>query len=393
MPRRGKRKLLAPNIYQDGTGYAVIVRVGGKPDEHRFPPGTPFERLEATRETLLLTRRKHARPRAGSLAADAQDYLKTLGDAQTRKFATILCGHWTVRYGHESRFALTRLVIEQQLAEWQHAGVAASTCNKRLSALRSLFNAVNTDADPNPTARVKKRPEPPPEPRALDYAVIERILAHMPDRGKPSGQGKGTRPTVSLSKLRCALSAYTGLPPAQIMRINPQTDILWDERLLRARPRRKGRGTKEDWLPLMPQAISLLRALDAADALGQPYSTASLRMTWQRACAKVIAEQLEAREPPLPHRVVARKGRLEIVALVRPYDLRHSFLTWALQASGNMAGVTQLAQHADSRTTRRYVMGGLHGAATAVTDAMTAGRPAPPVPPRRRRKAKGDGTP
>lgn len=365
MARKGERKTIAPNIYEDDTGIAVIVKIAGEPEEHRFPKGTPLDRLEATRDKLKGKARAEERPRAGSLAADAREYLATIGDPQKLKFATINVRHWTQLYGRESRFALTKLGIEQQLAAWERDGVAASTCNKRLSALRGIFNAVNGEDDPNPAAKVKKRKEPDPEPRAIDYTLIDRILAKMPDRGKPTGAGKGTRPTVSLAKLRCALMAYQGLPPAQIAKIKPDVDIkavvivdaaTGEKRrsyLLRARPRRKGKGTKEDWLPLLPQAHVVLKALIAEKAL-KKYSTPSARASWHRACVKVIEEQLANKETPLPHRLETKGGRIVIVPLVRPYDLRHSWATALLANSGNVAAVQHLLQHADPRQTIRY---------------------------------------
>lgn len=51
-------------------------------------------------------------------------------------------------------------------------------------------------------------------PRALDYATIERILAAIPDRGRPERDKK--RATFSASKLRLRVLAYTGLTYAQL---------------------------------------------------------------------------------------------------------------------------------------------------------------------------------
>lgn len=402
MARNGTRRRIAPNIYVDGAGYySVIVKVAGRPEEKRFAPGTPIDRLEAVRDKLKGKARKHERPRAGSLAADAADYLATIGDSDKLEGQTNLVAHWTTLYGRESRFALTKLKIEQQLAEWERAGVAASSCNKRLSTLRAVFNTVNTDDDPNPTVKVKKRQEPDPQPRAIDYAVIDRIFAKMPDRGRPTGAGKGTRPTVNLTKLRLSFMAYSGLPPAQMIKIDPARDIrqvtivdsaTGEKRatpMLRGRPRRKGRGTREEWIPLLPQAHEILKELIAHKALHK-FSTQAARKTWQRACVKVILEQIDAKDTPLPHRVEARGDELEIIALVRPYDLRHSFLTHALRSNGNLAGVQRLGLHADARTTLRYVEAGIVDAAAATVGAMAGGLPVNPVP--RYVAAKPDGT-
>lgn len=405
MARKGKRTLVdkdIPGIYVDGSGFfSVIVKVAGKPEEKRFPPGTPFDRLEDERDKLQGKARTKERPRAGSLAADAREYLATIADKQKLKNQTMLMGHWTASYGRESRFALTKLKIEQQLATWEKAHVAASTCNKRLSALRSLFNTINGDNDPNPTIKVKKREEPDPQPRAIDYAIIDRIFAKMPDRGQPTGGGKGTRPKVNLTKLRLAFMAYTSLPPAQMAKIDPAKDLriatLVDPEsnqprkihMLRARPRRKGKGTKEDWLPLLTQAYEIIQLLIEHKAL-RKFSTQSARKTWQTACVKVIREQLAAGETPIPHRYEADGEAISIVALIRPYDLRHSFLTQALRSNGNLAGVQRLGLHSDPRTALRYLEGGIFDAAAAVVGSMEGHLPSNPVP--RYVAAKGDGT-
>ena len=397
MARQGHRKRIAPNIFRDDTRYAVIVKVGGKPKEHRFLLSTPLAKLEEARDRLKGQARDEERPRAGSLADDAAQYLLTIEDKKKRKHRAILCRHWTRVHGRDSRFALTKLMIEQQLVSWMDAGVSPSTCNKRLSVLRGIFNTVNTDDDPNPAAKVKKRKEPEPEPRGLAYSLIERILGEMPDRGKPTGGGQGSRPTVSLAKLRCAWMAYTGLPPAQSMKINPDVDLQRvvtpdpetgadvETHVLRGRPRRKGKGTRETWLPLAPQAVEVLALLVTHGGLTtkgtlKPFSTSSVRQSWMRGCVKVIAAQLGAGETPLPHKFVTKGTKATLVPLVRPYDLRHSFLTQALRSSGNLRGVQELGQHADARQTQRYIQNAVPQAARDAAVAMHASLPAIALP-------------
>lgn len=367
MARRGPRRRLAPNIYQDDAGIAVKVMVAGREREQRFPLGTPLERLEEARDDFRADQRAAKPATEGTLRADVLDYLATIDDDQKRKTLTLLCAHWVAGYGERSRWALTPLVIRQQLATWRRQGVAASTCNHRLSALRGVFRALNQPDEPNYPAQVKKLPEPPAEPRALPYALIARILAAMPDRGRAEkGQ---TRGAVSLTKLRLSLMAYTGLPPAQIMRIQPETDIDWQTPALRVRPRRKGRGRPETWQPLIPQAVTALRALVAAGALPGAYSNDAVSTSFRRACRTVIAQQIAAGEPPLPHRVDAA-GR--IIPLVRVYDLRHSWGTLALRVSKRREAVQHLMLHADARQTDRYTLAAIPEAVAEAAAAIGA---------------------
>lgn len=302
MPRRGSRRRLAPNIFEDDAGIAVTVSVGGRQRERRFPLGTPLRELEDARLELLGQQRATRPTAAGTLADDVVQYLRTIPDATKRRAQARLCAHWVARYGQCHRQALTPLVIRQQLAAWRQAGAAASTCNHRLSALRAVWRAVADPDDPDYPGQVRKLPAPAPEPRALSYDIIERILAALPDRGR--AQKGQTRSAVSLTKLRLTLMAYTGLPPAQIARIDPRTDIDWTGPALRVRPRRKGRGRPEQWIRLIPQAVTALRGLVDAGALPGAYSNDSVTESWRRACRVVIAEQQAAAEPPIPHRVL-----------------------------------------------------------------------------------------
>ena len=42
---------------------------------------------------------------------------------------------------------------------------------------------------------------------------------------------------------------------------------------------------------------------------------------------------------------------------LRPYDLRHSFLTEVFRRSKNIRAVQELAMHADARMSERYMVG------------------------------------
>lgn len=373
MGRRGARRRLAPNIYRDDTGLSVIVKIAGKPHEHRFPPDTPLETLEGLRDSLTERQQRQARPRAHSLAADARAVLETIADVRSHKDTRRLLAPWVAAHGAHSRFSLTPLAVRQLLAAWQRAGAAASTINKRLSALRLIYRTLNTEDQPDPTRGVKRIREDLPPPKALSYPVIARILAAMPDHGKPTKGG--TRPPHSLTRRILAVLAYTGLPPAQIARIDPEADIRWAVPALRARPRRKGRGVGEIWLPLVPEAVAALEALAEAHGF-RAISRHSMIKSWHRACAKVIREQVAAGEAPIPYTVTPAGA---IKPLVSPYILRHSFLTAALASSaGNIKGVQHLAQHADSRTTSRYVQSAIPGLAALAAAAFGASLGASP---------------
>ncbi|HYB94880.1 MAG TPA: tyrosine-type recombinase/integrase, partial [Vicinamibacterales bacterium] len=184
------------------------------------------------------------------------------------------------------------------------------------------------------------------------------------------------------SKTAMLFMMYTGLPPAQIERINPATDIDWQatnddgepQVALRRRPRRKGKGAKETWTQLEPPAVDALKQLIAIGVTEQGtlkrLDRHAMANAWRRACEKVIRQQLADREPALPHRVKIIDGRERYITTTRPYDLRHSILTHLLKESGNLAGVQEHAQHATPRQTMRYVGAAIPESARQVSKAI-----------------------
>jgi integrase len=106
----------------------------------------------------------------------------------------------------------------------------------------------------------------------------------MPERGQ--GLRHQKRSAVSKTKARLRLMAYSGLPPAQIMRLQPE-QIDWNGSSVLVHGRRKGKGSRPARLPLIPAALDALRAFVAADAWGT-FSMSSVRASWWRAVRTMI---------------------------------------------------------------------------------------------------------
>lgn len=364
MPRKGRRRRIAPGIYADGSGLSAIVVVGSgerrQQREERFPIGTDLVELERwqlrTRATLLGEQPKIAARH--TLAADVPRYLATL-TGRRREDDRALLQHWIDVFGERPRHLITRQEIKAQLATWEEAGVAASSINHRLRALRSLYRELDGDEAPNPTDKIRKRREPEPEPRGVPYDLIEAIIAYMPDQGRPR---HGARPGVSLSKARARVMAYTGLPPAQVMKILP-THVNWQHATLDVTPRRKGKGTKARTIPIVPQAIDALRYFFAVGATGS-FSTSAFYKTWMVAQARLVRALEHIARQHDPHARIT-------LARIRPYDLRHSFGSEAMRRSRNLLGVQRLLLHARLATTERYLLGAAEPAAQQVIEAWS----------------------
>lgn len=340
---------LEKGIRRNGAGLQSFIRVNGELRVQQWARETPRPII---RHWLAVQQRQRTPIRRGTLAADVRAYLDTIADKKARVTATGRFKHWLkTPLADKPRGLITPAEIKAQMARWQTDGkLATESINKLLTVLRALYRELNGDDDPNPAAKVKKLHVEKQPPQALTHVLAEAILATMPDRGQ-AHRGKGNRSNVNLAKVRLTLMVYTGWPPAQMMRVDPKIDIEWGPPVLvRLRPRRKGRGTAERWMPLTARAAAALSVWVEAKAYG-PFSTSSVRRSWVRAC-KVYRQQ----HPDLPLNLT-------------PYGLRHTFIAETLRASQNLAGTQYLAMHSDPRQTLHYARAAIPEAAQQAIDA------------------------
>jgi len=270
------RIMIAPGIWREGTALIAEVRIGSTRDgsqaraRERFALGTNVDTIKAwqhrAKSDLLLTSpTKYAR---GTLAGDIPIYLATLPDGDYRTESGQIFAHWIAcPLGARPRAEITRLDVMAQIARWLDAGAAVNTCNKRLSRLRKFFQGLDGVTSPNPTDAIKFMREPESEPRDIAPRLVNLILASMPDLGR--AERFGTRPTVSHTKLRLTVMAWTGLPPATLHRMRARDLDLAHARIY-IRPRRKGKGAPGAWVSVLPPAVDALRAYVAAGLVGGP---------------------------------------------------------------------------------------------------------------------------
>jgi site-specific recombinase XerC len=381
MPRKGRRIRIATGVYRDGTGLSACVQVGtsdrAKREEKRYPLDsdlTEVQRWQRRTRQRLMARSTPAPPR-GSFSSDIDRYLATIADAHTKQYATIHLDAWREQLGTKPRHAITSVDLKTVLATWQREKSgpsqkiqSASSLNHRLTALRKLYRVLDADDEgaPNPTLRVAKLREPHPAPREIPREFIDAIFAAIPDRGS-AARGK-TRPKVNLTKLRLLVMSTTGLPPKQIAALLPaHLTILTSVRgktpaRLWVTPRRKGQGTTGKWIPLTPEGLQAVQALFQHGAIGS-FSTSAARHVWLRAirAAKRVYAKDKRDLPILP-------------TPLRPYDLRHSFLTDVYRQSKDRKATQGLGLHADPRTTDRYIVGAVLDGEEAALRKVAAAR-------------------
>jgi integrase len=262
-----------------------------------------------------------------------------------------------------------RSAIRAQLDAWTAAGVPGSTVNKRRVALahvvRHALGAADQDVDVIlPTDRIPKAAEPGAQIRGIDLPIVARILANVPDYGRPI-KGGGRVP-YSETRIRLVLLAWTGLSAKSLQRVerrhvNFRTGKLWQP------DRRKGAGAAGVFTDLLPPAIDAFRAFDRAGLWGRRWANSGIVTTWRRAVAATRAELERAGDPVMLEQFLAA-----IPPDTTPYDLRHSFATDLYRRTKDLGAVQEILQHASIETTKRYTMGAVSERTAAAIDAMRA---------------------
>jgi integrase len=340
-------------IRRTPQGWQAYVHLRSGYRSKRFAPDATLTSMKAWRQEQRIREKLGAALPApdSTLREDIRHYLEQIRTMPTLRYRRDDLALWLNVFGPDrDRRTITAGEIRAQLETWRAAGYAASTCNHRRTALMHLFTVLDGKSAPNPVRDVPRYTEELGPPRALSQAAIAAVLRELP---------------TSQTRARLELMAYTGWPPAQIMRLRPE-DIDWN-RAVFVQARRKGRGAAGAWLPLLPAAWRALKAFKRLGCWGA-YSTSSARRSFRLAAQKAAA----SRRTP-------KAIRAEL-ADVTPYQLRHSFLTLVAGITRDDRAVKVLAQHADIRQTHRYTEATADPRAVAALAAVAGSNRAATVP-------------
>jgi len=358
-----KTPSLGPGVRRHGTGYEVRVNVRGMPFRTVFPLSSTYkERQDWRKDEAARQRTRHAKPMTGTFAADAEQYLKAKAAMTTFKDRAHHIGLWVAIFGHQRRATITSVDIRIQVEQWRLHGdpaptptdplarrlLAPNTINNRLRSLSNVWTVLDGKQAPNPLRDVPLLPDRDLIPRALPEADIEEILAAMPDRGRPTGQGKGTRPKASQTKARLRVIHTTGLAHKELMRLEPH-ELNLAARTMFVKGRRKGKGTTGRTVPLFDEGVMAFQQFIALNCWGK-FSQSAMWKSFQRACQKLD------------------------VSGARPYDLRHSYATDLLEKTGDMKMTQHMMRHQDGRTTQRYALAAVPTAMLAAARKVQAAR-------------------
>lgn len=361
--KRPKRTRKSTGIYEDRYGFSIAIR--GK--EHRYPLGTPIEHLLKERRRL----KDEAGPaisRRGTLRSDCDDHLRTLPDGRARDEQAAMLAHWCDAFGDTSAtLSLSAKTIKQQRAAWlSKKRFSQKHLNNMLHALRAVFKT-NYPKEPNPAADVPVFTITYGDARAIPRDLILRIIDGMADTAWPVNPQKKT-PPPNLAKLRLRVMAETGLSQA-MLKLVEHKHLDFARKQCYVSMRIKGRGVVGATLDLLDDAVAAFQALVDAGGLGA-FSTRSLAQAWRRAVEREkrawLAEEARNDHPrPWP-----------LSDDVRAYDLRHSFATEVLIATGDLEATANLLRHANINTTRRYAQHASNARASLAVQALNKARAA-----------------
>jgi len=312
-----RRKRVSEGIYEDRYGLAATVKVNGRQQEIRFPPGTSLRKIQAERNRMKAAMQATPARRAGeqhTLADDTDRYLEQVGPLVSLVNRRREIGVWLPKFGHLRTLSLPNHVnaLNAQLREWR-AQLAASTVNHRRNALTNLVNVLY---GPRAAAEFVEltsfRPDPP-KPRWIDREHVADVLKQL-------------RPSTKTAP-RLWLMHWTGMRPSQMGRLTAEDFRLHEPIPFVAVPR--GKRGKIAKVPLIAEALSTAHAFIDANAFGK----------WSCPSANKMLQAAAERAGRAPFTV---------------YQIRHSFAAALRRTGTDLADISNMVGHTNKEITETY---------------------------------------
>lgn len=336
MARKGKRRRLERGIFEDDSGFAVVVQVHGARQELRFVPGTELETLQRQRDQLRVDLRD-ATPSAarGSLAHDAKRYLTQIagrpGTAADRSHLLA----WIDRLGPKPRARITAADVRLALAAWRTAGTwtggrgkrprrplktAASekTLQQRWRVLKHLYTTLDGPKAKTPCDDVPRPKPPAATPVGVHISTVQRVATALERRARRTPLRSRERQDYA----RFLMVTATAQRPAQLQRAIAEDFHLREQFWIV----RGAKGGPTHAIHLNAEMRRAVKVFLAAGAIG-PYNTDQL---------------LD---------VARAHGWPKTIPL---YNARHSVAIDAIEAGADLGDLQALLGHASIDTTRRF---------------------------------------
>lgn len=321
MTQTRRRKRIGCGIYADRYGLSAVVKVGtgaaAEQQEKRFPHETPRAEIKAWQEnTRIALRARQGRPGTttprGTLAGDADAYLKQMEALASYKSRCCEVAAWTALYGRLRRVQLTAAHVREARVAWLAEGYTPKTINNRVQTLRHLYHVLDGKRRPTPADEIEALPIPP-VPKVMVAAGVFKTVAE----NLKTGDAK--------TRARFMVIAATGVRPAELKRTLPG-DVDLHRRLWAVRTA-KGGEVRAIWLN--DDMLTAWQQFVAADAWG-PFDSSD------------YAKALYAAGWPKD---------------VRPYQARHSIGLELGERGTDMSDIQNWLGHKHIATTRKHYVG------------------------------------
>jgi site-specific recombinase XerD len=335
--KRGARRRLAKNIYQDARGISIVVQVRGLTSpEHRFPLGTELETLIKHRDQIRADLHDEQPIAArGTLAADAPKYLKQIAGRPGFKADRSHLRAWLDRLGPKHRSRIAAADVRAAIASWREKGTwtggrgarkrrpssapaSEKTLKERLRVLRHLYKTLDGPKAKTPCDDVEIPKPPAATPVKVPTATVQRVADAFAARAR----GTTVRSAERKDHARFVMLTTTAQRPAQLKRAIVEDFHLAEQYWIV----RGAKGGPTHAIHLNRDMRAAARLFLQADAIG-PYDDQRLLDL--------------ARELGWPKRIPL-------------YNARHSVAIDAIERGADLGDVQALLGHASIDTTRRF---------------------------------------
>lgn len=326
---------IAKAIYKREHDYDVRATANGHTETWYAPLDTPLKTMKNWQENQRATIRR-TRPvlAKGTFAADVQTYLAK-PDVKGMPFfpsRSYQLQWWSDRFGQRRRSGITVKDVTDGLDVLKAEGKKPRYVDHFRVSLISLWVSLDGKQAYCPAREVDPAPANRSVVRAIPDETLQTILDTLPNPD-----------TYHSAHIRVLVE--TGLPPALLSKMQPE-DVDLAKQTMRVCPRRKGAGVDGRVLPISRGAVDAFKVWLQVGV--GPFKTGVLSAWFHRHCLK--------------HGI---KG-------VRLYDLRHTFLTRILAATGSIEIVQGFGMHANASTSQHYTRGAVPGLLAAAMKTLDA---------------------
>ena len=230
--------------------------------------------------------------------------------------------------GEDGWVGLTAVQVQGYAARCHRHGLSGRSIQRRLSALRTLFDFLIREgrAEGNPARAVRAPKVARRLPKALDPDEVARLLDAEPAAGYEAVRDLAILELFYSSGLR--LAEVQGLSLGDLDLKAGLVNVL-------------GKGSKRRIVPVGGKARKALARWLEVRRGGEEERAVFVTRTGRRLGARAIQERVR--------RFAARHG-----IHLHPHMLRHSFASHLLESSGDLRAVQELLGHADLGTTQIY---------------------------------------